>query len=115
MLNGEDIEKIQEDLDSGLGVSSIAKKHKVNRGTVYRIKNSIIILEDRNERLAKAENSNVNVDLMLLARRYSKCITCGHDVQKPCLYCALKKKDWKALPCSVNYMVQIRMVYLNLI
>ena len=95
MLNGEDIEKIQEDLNNGLGVSKTAKKHKVNRGTVYRIKNGIIHPDQREERLAKAENSNTNIYLMLLARRYSKCITCGCVVQKPCLYCALQKKDWK--------------------
>lgn len=89
VLRAEKVVDIQNDLRDGLGVSHLARKYNVAKNTIYRVKNGSIKPEDRKQ----LESFD------LFWRPYFKCKGCGHIVQKPCLLCALRNKDWKSISC----------------
>ena len=95
VLSVERIVDINNDLEEGMGVTHISRKYGIAKNTVYRIKNGVVTPENR-ERYKKQSIDKIT-DLNLFWRPYTRCKGCGNKVQKPCLLCALRTKDWKSI------------------
>jgi len=93
ILTTMEIEEIQGLIDKKYTQPQIARMTGRSTGTISNVARKLISV-DRNK---KPQVGDCVEDVELLWRPYSKCSTCGYNVQKPCLYCCLKSGDIKSL------------------
>ena len=89
------LEEIKEKLDNGEAIRALAREYGVDRKVVHRLKTGQIkLLQRRNMDNWREIREQT---MMFYNRPYSRCRECGNPVQKPCLLCALNRRDYKVL------------------